>query len=226
MGRLALHAMSATVSLEPTADFPGVELLALPSSPSPLTAQCSSCFAHLARQFQSQLATLGVTLASFQAFEEELAALPGRYAPLRGGGLWLAIVAHAHNGADHSAALAAYPTIHLGCRGPFACVGCVGLRDLGEGRGELKRMFVTPAYRGKGVGRLLLAAAAAGARERGYAALLLDTLGRLPHATRLYEQAGFQRTAAYCENPLPDAIFMRLALQQQEPAGGAAALQA
>jgi GNAT superfamily N-acetyltransferase len=217
--------MAAHSLLQATATFPGVEIFALPPSPaSPLAAPFSAAFASLVRAFQHELASLGVALSAFQALEEELAALPGRYAPAAQGGLWLACIAHAHGGQDgaSSAALARHPTVTLGCRGAFAVIGCLAARDLGEGVGELKRMFVAAPYRGGGVGGALLRQALAWARAEGrWRALVLDTLGRLPSATRLYERSGFQRTGAYCENPLPDAIYLRLELPVDAPGDAA-----
>jgi GNAT superfamily N-acetyltransferase len=212
--------MAAKLS-ETTPSWPGIELFTLPPA-SPLQAPACAAFAHLARAFQSELEALGVSLTSFQAFDAEMAALPGRYAPAARGGLWLALVNHYHNGRDlsQSPLLAGLPLLHLGCRGPFSVVGCLALRDLGGGAGELKRMFVAPPLRGHGVGRLLLdAALAAAAGCYYYDRLLLDTLGRLPAAARLYEAAGFERTDAYCENPLEDAIFMRKELAVQAARG-------
>ncbi len=97
-------------------------------------------------------------------------------------------------------------------------VGCLALRDLGQGSGELKRMYVAPGLRGRGVGRLLLEAAVAAAAALGYQRLLLDTLARLQRANALYTRAGFVATAPYCENPLPDAIFLQLPLSSAAPA--------
>lgn len=210
--------------MEPTPTFPGIEIFALPPSPtSPLLQPACAAFAFLVREFSNELSALGVPLASFQALEQELAALPGRYAPHAHGALWLAVTAHAHNGADLSAPLARLPSLDLACRGRFAVVGCLAARELGGGCGELKRMFVAREWRGRGVGGALLREALAWARASGrWRALALDTLGRLPEATRLYERAGFARTAAYCENPMPDAIFLRLELQAAAGALGEA----
>jgi putative acetyltransferase len=201
-------------------DWPGVELLSLHSSASPLAEAVCASFATLCRLFQQELAALGAPLSSFQAFDAEMSTLPGRYAAAQRGGLWLALVPQLHNGRDLSGspALAGLPLLHLGCRGPASVVGCLALRDLGQGSGELKRMFVAPGFRGRGVGRLLLQAAVAAAAALGCQRLLLDTLGRLQRANALYTRAGFVATAPYCENPLPDAIFLQLPLGTGAPA--------
>lgn len=79
--------------------------------------------------------------------------------------------------------------------------GCAGLRTLGPGTGELKRMYVRPAYRGLGLaGRLLLAVEQA-AQDRQLHRLRLDTAAGLEAARRLYRRSGFQDVDAYNDNP-------------------------
>lgn len=128
---------------------------------------------------------LGVDL-SFQDIEAELADLPGKYAP-PSGTLFLASVPRPRGGQEPA--------------------GCVGLRDLGEGVCEMKRLFVRPGYRGFGVGRLLAERLLAEARALGYRAMRLDTLDRLGEAVALYRTLGFRTIPPYCKNPLPGALF-------------------
>jgi GNAT superfamily N-acetyltransferase len=90
--------------------------------------------------FQEYAASLGVDLG-FQGFAEELLDLPGEYAP-PGGELFLA-------------------------RSGGRVVGCVALRALGDGIGEMKRLYLRPEARGQGLGRALAERAIAAARERG-----------------------------------------------------------
>lgn len=71
--------------------------------------------------------------------------------------------------------------------------GCGGLRNLGESESEIKRMYVTPAHRGSGVSRAVLAELELIAREQGTARLVLETGDRLPAAQRFYEREGFNR---------------------------------
>jgi len=71
-------------------------------------------------------------------------------------------------------------------------VGCGALQPLGAGVGELKRMYVRPAYRRKGLSRLILAALEELAMERGYHTLRLETGRYLAPALRLYRGAGYQ----------------------------------
>jgi putative acetyltransferase len=91
-------------------------------------------------------------------------------------------------------------------------VGCVGLRELGEGVGEMKRMYVRPSHQGKGIGRSLLDSFLRVARECRYQKICLDTIPELERALRLYRDAGFVEIAPYRHNPDPEAIFMELVL--------------
>ena len=110
-----------------------------------------------------------------RAFEAELAGLPGKYAPPEGS----LLVAY-HDGQP---------------------VGCVALRDLGDGMCEMKRMFVPVAFRGLGIGRALADQVLADARAAGYRLMRLDTSHRQAEAMRVYEAAGFRRIPPYYELP-------------------------
>lgn len=101
----------------------------------------------------------------FQDFERELAELPGFYAP-PAGRLWLARV----NG---------------------AVVGCVGLRPYGEGKCEMKRLYLRPQARGLGLGRRLAELTVTAAEEIGYPVMRLDTVPKLATAIALYRDMGF-----------------------------------
>lgn len=123
------------------------------------------------------------------AFEEELATLPGDYAPPDG------------------ALLLAYS------RG--AAAGCVALRRIDSRACEMKRMFVYPQFHGRGVGRALGDAIVREAKSSGYSVMRLDTSWRQREAQQLYGRLGFQRIDPYYE--LPPAmrdwlVFMELAL--------------
>jgi putative acetyltransferase len=135
--------------------------------------------------FGEYAAELRVDLA-FQGFAEELATLPGAYAG-PGGVLLLAW-------ADDLAA------------------GCVGLRPFAPGACELKRLYVRPAFRGRGLARRLTAAALAEARSRRYVRILLDTLPGMVEAQQLYGTLGFREIAPYRANPVAGAKYMELAL--------------
>jgi GNAT superfamily N-acetyltransferase len=78
-----------------------------------------------------------------------------------------------------------------------AAVGCGALRPLGDDVAEIKRMYVVPAARGRGVSKLVLAGLEAAARDRGWTTLRLETGPRQPEAVALYEGAGYRPIAAF-----------------------------
>ena len=76
-------------------------------------------------------------------------------------------------------------------------LGCGALRPLEDGVAEIKRMYVVPAARGRGLSKLVLAGLEAAARDRGWTTLRLETGPRQPEAVALYEGAGYRRIAAF-----------------------------
>ena len=76
-----------------------------------------------------------------------------------------------------------------------------GVKRLADGIGEIKRMYVVPEARGRGVARRLLTALEDAARELGYARVRLDTGREQPHARALYESAGYREIPDYNDNP-------------------------
>jgi GNAT superfamily N-acetyltransferase len=76
-------------------------------------------------------------------------------------------------------------------------VGCGGLRTLEPGAGEIKRMYVAPSVRRRGVGRALLAGLEEAARDLGWKALRLETGLRQPEAIALYQDTGYERIPDY-----------------------------
>jgi GNAT superfamily N-acetyltransferase len=81
-------------------------------------------------------------------------------------------------------------------------VCCGGVKDLGDGACEIKRMYVLPSARGAGAGRELLAALEEGARELGHQVARLDTGPRQPGAERLYRTAGYEPIDNFNANPV------------------------
>ncbi len=130
-------------------------------------------------------ASLSVDL-HFQRFDDELAGLPGAYAP-PGGSL---LVARTETG----------------------LVGCVGVRALDERTCEMKRLYVRSSQRGSGLGRRLAEASIGEARRLGYRAMRLDTLPGMEAAQALYERLGFRDVAPYMPNPVKGSRFLELDL--------------
>jgi putative acetyltransferase len=122
----------------------------------------------------------------FQGFDEELASLPGAYAPPRGR-LLLA-------------------------RSDGVVIGGVGLRPLEADICEMKRLYVRPGHRALKAGRTLAESVIAEARAIGYRAMRLDTLPDMTAAQALYATLGFRDIAPYYENPIPGARYCELDL--------------
>ena len=135
--------------------------------------------------FREYAAGLGVDLC-FQNFEAELANLPGDYAPPAGRLLV----------ADVSSEL----------------VGCVAIRPQAPGVCELKRLYVKPSHRGRGLGRRLLEALLAEAVVAGYREAVFDTLESMTAALTLYRSLGFAETEPYNEHPVQGTLWFRKAL--------------
>ena len=95
-----------------------------------------------------------------------------------------------------------------------APAGCGGIKLFGCEYGEIKRMYVRPAFRGQGLAKLMLAHLAGYVGERGIGLLRLETGIYQPEAMGLYERYGFQRTGAFGDYPLDGAynLFYELDL--------------
>ena len=108
----------------------------------------------------------------------------------------------------------------VACAGGEA-VGCGAVRELEPGVGEVKRMFVRPAWRRRGVARQLLAALETEARKRGYGALRLETAWGQPEAIGLYRSAGYVDIPPFGEyigNPASVCFEKRLASEEYDVA--------
>ena len=135
--------------------------------------------------FEEYWASFGFT-PCFQNFGEEVAELPGKYAP-PGGLLAMAL-------RDGEPA------------------GCAALRQFDAERCEAKRLYVRPRFRGCGLGRTMMDWAIGEARRMGYREMVGDTMPVMVQALEMYKRIGFEQTGPYAENPTPGAIFLRLKL--------------
>ncbi len=88
-------------------------------------------------------------------------------------------------------------------------IACGGVLDLGDGVSEIKRMWVSSAWRGLGLGRRMLDELEAQARALGYTAVQLDTNGVLTEAITMYESAGYEPTGRYNDNPYAQRWFVK-----------------
>lgn len=122
----------------------------------------------------------------FQGFDQELARLPGDYAPPSGALLLASFEGDA--------------------------AGCAGLHAWEPGVAEMKRLYLRPAFRALGIGRALAEAVIARARSLGYQSLRLDTLPTMTSAQALYLRLGFREIAAYRHSPVPGTKYFELAL--------------
>ncbi len=122
----------------------------------------------------------------------DAATMPGPYVPPLGG-IWLALDGEKE-------------------------IGCVALRPMEEGSGEVKRMFVDPEWRGVGVGRALLESLIDGARARGLTLLRLGTLHDMDAALALYQSLGFTPIERYRADELIDTRFFQLPLARSDSA--------
>jgi putative acetyltransferase len=147
-----------------------------------LSSEDTVVVAELFREYGESLA---IDL-SFQRFDEELSTLPGEYATPRG------VLLLARFGAD--------------------AAGCVGLRPLEPGVCEMKRLYLRPRFRGRGLGEALTRAAISEARDRGYVFMRLDTLPSMANARALYKRLGFRAIPAYRFNPVEGTSFLELNL--------------
>jgi len=143
-----------------------------------------------ARQLvQAYARSLAIDL-SFQDFKQELEHLETVYGP-PGGALLLAAEA------GH-------------------WLGCVGIRRRSEHDSEMKRLYVAPQARGRGIGQQLAVAAMDAAVRLGYRRMLLDTLPSMSAAQALYLRLGFSPIPPYRFNPVAGTVFMALELPPRQ----------
>ncbi len=91
-------------------------------------------------------------------------------------------------------------------------IGCVAYTKKSETRSEMKRLYVKPEYRKLKAGRALAEAIISEARNDGFKEMVLDTLSPMESAIKLYKSLGFAEIPPYYDNPMEDAIYMKLDL--------------
>jgi putative acetyltransferase len=146
----------------------------------------------IARQLIQEYAAWLEFNLCFQGFEEEMQALPGRYAPPAGRllvALW---------------------------DGKLA--GVIALRPMDQaGLCEMKRLYVRPEFRGRRIGRILAEYVIREAAETGYSRMRLDTVpGKMDSAIAMYRELGFKETDPYYHTPVGHTLFMELALTRRQ----------
>lgn len=90
--------------------------------------------------------------------------------------------------------------------------GCIALRKLNESECEMKRLYVKPEFRNKGIGKMLVEKVVSDSKEIGYSSMLLDTLPFLQKAIKMYRKMGFYEVECYNDSPLDSTIYMKLDL--------------
>lgn len=150
-----------------------------------ISTASSADLGEIRQLFTEYADSLGVSL-DFQHFDEELAGLPGDYAP-PDGRLFIALV-------DGRTA------------------GCVALRKLEDGICEMKRLYVRSAFQGRNIGRRLAEHVITAAKNIGYKKMRLDTLPSMRTAQALYTSLGFREITPYRYNPVEGTVFMELVL--------------
>jgi putative acetyltransferase len=136
--------------------------------------------AEVAALFREYADFLGVEEV-MPGFADELASLPGEYIPPKG------VLLLARDGGD--------------------ALGCIALKLLAPGTGEIKRLYVRPAGRGRGIAKALVAALLENAQRLGYRELKLDTLAKLTEAHALYRGFGFAPVEPFRDNPYPGILY-------------------
>ncbi len=151
-----------------------------------MQAESPAQVAQVRELFLEYAQSLGVNLC-FQNFEQELAELPGHYSP-----------------PDGRLLLAEY-------EGQLA--GCVALHPWEPGVCEIKRLYLRPAFRGKGLGLVIAETIIAEAKNIGYQCMRLDTIEPImKDAVEMYRKLGFKEIAPYRPNPIAGAMYMELQL--------------
>lgn len=153
-----------------------------------IEAKTTEQFKEVRKLFLEYKTWLGFDL-SFQSFKHEVSTLPGKYSPPTGA-IFMAMLNK-------------------------NIAGCIALRPLEHSICEMKRFFVRPQFRGKGIGRHLAEISIKKAKDIGYTKMCLDTHNSFKAAIAIYQSLGFKETAAYYDNPMPDISYWELDLRKK-----------
>jgi putative acetyltransferase len=148
-----------------------------------ISARSLELVQHLFRSYADEFAGSLTETLRVQGFAAEVAGLPGRYAGPSG-------------------------CLLLATEGNSPA-GCVALRDLGNGTCEMKRLYVAPSHRARGVGKLLIRELIRRAEKIGYRRMVLDTFPEMTSALALYREHGFVETAPDWSHQADHPVFMQ-----------------
>lgn len=225
---------------------PQQPLLIARLGPSPIDPAALGALRGLFEGLRATLLELGVPIDSFQGFSDEIRDLPYRYDEALGGALFIGLQPPPTDssggeerggggvGGDETApsdpqrrgALLTVTDADSGARMrgvPVACIAFKAQPAAGPGAAEIKRLFVSPAARGRGHGRAMTLRLLAAAARAGYTRAVLDTLRRLPAAVALYRGLGFAGVPPYVPNPMEDVEYLGCALPHPAAVCGAEA---
>lgn len=146
-----------------------------------ITAQNEAHYLAAADLFREYASSIGIDLC-FQNFEKELRELPVMYDPKYGGIIM--------------------------CLEEDEFIASIAVRRIDDATCELKRMYVKPGYRGKGIASGLLRQAIELASAKGYSKMRLDTLATMTSAIALYRRNGFYEIPAYYFNPESNVVYL------------------
>ncbi len=93
--------------------------------------------------------------------------------------------------------------------------GCIALRKLNDSQCEMKRLYVKPQFRNKGIAKFLVEMIISDAKEIGYDSMLLETLPFLTTTIEMYKKIGFYEIGCYNDSPLDNTIYMKLDLKDK-----------
>jgi ribosomal protein S18 acetylase RimI-like enzyme len=151
-------------------------------------AKSSSDYEIAIKLFKEYASQIGIDLG-FQNFNEEIENLESKYSRPKG-------------------------VIYIAYNDENSPVGCFGIRAFDSTICELKRMYLKEEARGLGIGKLMMKKSITVAKELGYDKMRLDTLSSMLPAVGLYEKSGFYEIEPYYFNPIEEAKYFEISLNE------------